>query len=344
MNNREFWFDTAGKPINAHGGGMLEYGGRFYWYGEHKTEGWAGRLAFHGVHCYESANLMDWRDCGIVLPVSDDPASPIVRGCRIERPKVIYCRTTGKFVMYFHSTDENHTIAKRGLAAADSPEGPFVFLGAARVNAGFAPLNMSAEEAAFPAGTIPPEPQLPNGENDEVKRYPIFRRDLAAGQMARDMNLFVDEDGTAYHIYSSEHNSTIHIAELTPDCLGWSGRYVRVLPCGWNEGMALFRRGDACHLLMSGCTSWEPNAARSASAPGVFGPWTPGGNPCRGPGAETTFGCQSSAVFRAGERWIAMFDRWNPASFDRSTYVWLEIRFLSDDGYRIDWTDEIQFG
>ena len=203
---------------------------------------------------------------------------------------------------------------------------------------------MSAEEAAFPAGTIPPEPQLPNGENDEVKRYPIFRRDLAAGQMARDMNLFVDEDGTAYHIYSSEHNSTIHIAELTPDCLGWSGRYVRVLPCGWNEGMALFRRGDACHLLMSGCTSWEPNAARSASAPAVFGPWTPGGNPCRGPGAETTFGCQSSAVFRAGERWIAMFDRWNPASFDRSTYVWLEIRFLSDGGYRIDWTDEIQFG
>ena len=235
MNNHEFWFDTAGKPINAHGGGMLEYGGRFYWYGEHKTEGWAGRLAFHGVHCYESANLMDWRDCGIVLPVSDDPASPIVRGCRIERPKVIYCRTTGKFVMYFHSTDENHTIAKRGLAAADSPEGPFVFLGAARVNAGFAPLNMSAEEAAFPAGTIPPEPQLPNGENDEVKRYPIFRRDLAAGQMARDMNLFVDEDGTAYHIYSSEHNSTIHIAELTPDCLGWSGRYVRVLPCGWKR-------------------------------------------------------------------------------------------------------------
>ena len=24
MNNREFWFDTAGKPINAHGGGMLD--------------------------------------------------------------------------------------------------------------------------------------------------------------------------------------------------------------------------------------------------------------------------------------------------------------------------------
>mgnify|MGYP000343887308 CR=1 FL=1 len=41
--------------------------------------------------------------------------------------------------------------------------------------------------------------------------------------MSRDMTLFVDDDGKAYHIYSSEENLTLHIAELTDDYLQHSG-------------------------------------------------------------------------------------------------------------------------
>jgi len=43
------------------------------------------------------------------------------------------------------------------------------------------------------------------------------------------MNLFVDDDGKAYHIYSSEENSTLHIAELDPTYTGYTGKYIRVL-------------------------------------------------------------------------------------------------------------------
>ena len=32
----EVWNDTAGKPINAHGGGILFHEGTYYWYGENK--------------------------------------------------------------------------------------------------------------------------------------------------------------------------------------------------------------------------------------------------------------------------------------------------------------------
>ncbi|HWJ25720.1 MAG TPA: family 43 glycosylhydrolase, partial [Flavisolibacter sp.] len=39
------------------------------------------------------------------------------------------------------------------------------------------------------------------------------------GNMSRDMNLFVDEDGTAYHIYSSRENYDMRIAQLTDDYL-----------------------------------------------------------------------------------------------------------------------------
>ena len=40
--------------------------------------------------------------------------------------------------------------------------------------------------------------------------------------MSRDMTLFVDDDGKGYHIYSSEDNLTLHIAELTEGPAGVS--------------------------------------------------------------------------------------------------------------------------
>ena len=33
----EIWSDSKGKPINAHGGGMLYYRKTYYWYGENKV-------------------------------------------------------------------------------------------------------------------------------------------------------------------------------------------------------------------------------------------------------------------------------------------------------------------
>src|SRR5438093_233104 len=64
------WPDDKGIHINAHGGGILEYAGVYYWFGEHKIEGDAGNFAQVGVHVYSSRNLIDWRDEGIALAVS----------------------------------------------------------------------------------------------------------------------------------------------------------------------------------------------------------------------------------------------------------------------------------
>jgi hypothetical protein len=96
------WPDANGVHINAHGGGIVQHQGIYYWFGEHKLEGTAGNRAQVGVHVYSSRNLSDWRDEGIALAVSADPMSEIVKGSIIERPKVIYNAHTGKFVMWFH--------------------------------------------------------------------------------------------------------------------------------------------------------------------------------------------------------------------------------------------------
>ncbi len=77
----EVWNDMNGVMINAHGGGLLRHGGRWWWHGEHKTAGDAGNRAQVGVHAYSSADLVNWRDEGVALAVSDDPTSPIARDC-----------------------------------------------------------------------------------------------------------------------------------------------------------------------------------------------------------------------------------------------------------------------
>ncbi len=147
----EVWLDNNGVAINAHGGGILYHDGRYYWFGEHKTEGEGGNRANIGVHCYSSKNLYDWRDEGIALAVDPEGSgSPIEKGCILERPKVIYNEQTGKFVMWFHLElkDRGYAAAMSGVAVSDNITGPYKFLNAGRVNAGVA----AQRERADPAG------------------------------------------------------------------------------------------------------------------------------------------------------------------------------------------------
>ena len=335
------WTDTDGAVINAHGGGILYDEGRYYWFGEHKTAGEAGNLAQVGVHCYSSENLYDWRDEGIALSVAPEGSgSPIEKGCILERPKVIRNARTGKYVMWFHLEPKGagYTGALSGVAVSDRATGPYTFLRAVRPDAGVYPTNAlpqhfgksRAAGMRFDGGSLPEHPDSLN----------LVGRDAAQGQMARDMTLFVDDDGRAYHIYSSEENSTLHISELTDDYLAHSGRYARFFAGRFMEAPALFKRGGRYYLMMSGCTGWAPNAARSAVAESIWGPWRELGNPCEGPGAETTYDSQSTFVVAVAgtDRYIYMGDRWNPADAADGRYVWLPVRF-GDDGFRVEWRD-----
>ena len=121
------WLDNNGRLINAHGGGILYHNGTYYWFGEHKGE--RSNSAWVGVTCYSSTDLYNWKDEGVALSVSKDQDSPIVEGCIIERPKVIFNEKTQKFVMYFHLELRNrgYDAANVGVAVSDNPTGPYRF-------------------------------------------------------------------------------------------------------------------------------------------------------------------------------------------------------------------------
>lgn len=349
----EIWSDDHGVHINAHGGGVLFHEGVYYWFGEHKIAGTAGNAAHVGVHVYASADLCNWRDAGIALAVTDDPASDIVRGCTLERPKVIFNPRTGRFVMWFHLElkGRGYAAARVGVAVAERPAGPYVFLRSFRPNAGCWPENATAAQKAAladPAAMAALAGRTFNGgENAELPQQPVLARDFAGGQMSRDMTLFVDDDGAAYHVCASEENSTLHISRLSDDFLSTSGRYVRVFENRWHEAPALCKHGGKYWMISSGCTGWAPNPARSAVAESMWGPWTELGNPAAGVnprnglGPELTFGAQSTFILPVHGRkdaFIAMFDIWQPDNAIDGRYVWLPMRFTGA-GFVVEWRD-----
>jgi len=345
----ELWLDNKGVPINAHGGGVLHHEARYYWYGEHKTEGEAGNRAQVGVHVYSSHNLYQWKDEGIALEVENDPGSDIARDCILERPKVIHNKTTGKFVMWFHlePNGTGYSSARSGIAVADQPTGPFHYVRSVRPNAGSWPMNvpdewkkpLNPEELAeikqrdFPGGPVP-----------HYSLQGTFQRDFAAGQMARDMNLFVDDDGAAYHLYSSEENGVLQVSQLSEDYLQPNGRYVRLFPGQFHEAPALMKRRGKYFLFTSGCTGWHPNPARLSIADSIWGPWMELGNPCVGNEEEkvTTFESQSTFILPVAGRtdaYIFMADRWRPKNAIDGRYVWLPVLFKDDRPF-LEWKNQ----
>lgn len=309
----QVWRDTAGNAIQAHGGGILFQGNRYYWYGEDRTPGGSGAVA-----CYSSTNLIDWEEQGVVLARSALPHAG-ERPTFVERPKVIFNPRTGKFIMWMHLEQRGYHYARAGIAISDQPTGAFQFLKAIR------PIT-----------------------NDFGFESPDPNHQKELGGTVRDMNLFVDDDGRAYVFYASENNWTMYVVRLDAEFTGpelpavENRTWARVLVRRMREAPAPFKYRNRYYLLTSACTGWKPNAADYAVANNALGPYESKGNPCKGPDADTTFGAQSTFVLPAAGhpgRFIFMADRWNPRDLPDSRYIWLPFTVHADGSFALPWRD-----
>jgi len=342
FNPGKLWLDTNGEHINAHGGGFLYDDNTYYWYGEHKISGKNGNKAVVGVRVYSSKDLYNWNNEGVALSVSDDRDSKLIKGCTIERPKVIYNKKTNKFVMWFHHElkDQGYKAALTGVAVSDHVTGPFKYIDSFRIHAGVLPQNFTEED--FENAEIISNR---NDENwkDKVINGAFFKRDFEGGQMSRDMTLFVDDDQTAYHITASEENQTLLISKLSEDYLSLTQEYVRVFPGGRNEAPAIFKKDGKYFMFSSGLTGWKPNPAKLAVSNSMMGNWKALGNPCKGTEEEkkTTFWSQSTYVIPVqgkNDAFIFAADRWQPENPIDGRYVWLPIRFENNVPF-LEWKD-----
>ena len=344
----EVWPDDKGEHINAHGGNVMYHEGTYYWYGENRPA--RGFTTEVGVGVYSSKDLMNWKNEGVALAVSETKGDVIERGCIMERPKVVYNPTTKKFVMLFHLElkGRGYEAARVGFAVSDTPTGPFEFIRSLRPNAGKWPKDftkrdikraMALDEAKYKEWWTPEWHRA-------VDQGLLLKRDLPGGQMSRDMTVFVDDDGTAYHIHSAEENLTLNIAELTPDYLDYTGRYIRLAPGGHNEAPTIFKRDGVYWMITSGCTGWDPNEARMFKSKSMWGPWEQLPSPFRGEDANKSFHTQGTYIFKieGTDQYIFMADRWIPRSLKNSRHIWLPIEYDTDGTPLLFWKDSWTIG
>ena len=134
------WLDTAGKPIQAHGGSILAADGAFWWYGENKEKTAGGNGIWHwGVRCYRSTDLYNWEDQGVIIPPDEsDETSSLHPSSMMDRPHILYNRRTGKYVCWLKIMEKNGEQTETVLTA-DRLTGPYTM-----VRKGLRPLGMSA--------------------------------------------------------------------------------------------------------------------------------------------------------------------------------------------------------
>jgi hypothetical protein len=119
------WFDSNRNIVNAHGACIVEDNGRYYLFGEYKSD---TANVFTGFSCYSSTDLVNWQLERIVLPQQKDG---LLSANRVgERVKVMRCPATGEYVMYMHCDDTSYNDPHIGYATCTTINGDYEFQGA----------------------------------------------------------------------------------------------------------------------------------------------------------------------------------------------------------------------
>ena len=126
VTNGTQFTDTSGNIVHAHGGGVLQVGSYYYWFGENRNTD----DTFKAVSAYRSTDLRTWEFRGDVLTQS---SASELQSAKIERPKVIYNASTGKFVMWMHKeTAADYGEARSAVASSSTVDGAYTYHGSFR--------------------------------------------------------------------------------------------------------------------------------------------------------------------------------------------------------------------
>ena len=120
----QLWCDTNGKPIQAHSPQIIVQNGIYYWYGENKERTVSGSNVWtYGIRAYRSTDFYNWEDLGLIIqPDTVNPLSPLHYSQTLDRPHILYNKTTGKWVCWIKSMDTDGYFV---ILPADSFEGPY---------------------------------------------------------------------------------------------------------------------------------------------------------------------------------------------------------------------------
>jgi len=268
------WYDTEGKPIQAHAGAILFAEGKFWWYGENK-EGITGRAQgerckyqHHGIRCYSSTDLYNWKDEGTIVPESDDESNPFHPTIIAERPHILYNEKTKKYVLWAKSARNGYKNGSFAVCVGDTLHA-LRYIG----DANSTPHCVGDFDLFIDGG----------------KAYAVFENPHSE-MILRELN----EDYTDF-------------AET------WTSHLPMEGPPMTREAPAYFVRNGRKFLITSGTTGYFPNPTIGYDVTDLHGEWKDLGLTCRNDVKRNSFHAQFSSVFKhptIPDLYIALGDRW----------------------------------
>jgi hypothetical protein len=118
--------DTTGALVHAHGGGVIQVGSYYYWFGEDRNPD----DTFRYISVWRSTDLKSWEFRNHVL---DQSSHPELQLANLERPKVIHNAATGQFVMWMHKENGlDYAEAKVAVAISSTVDGDYTYQGSFR--------------------------------------------------------------------------------------------------------------------------------------------------------------------------------------------------------------------
>lgn len=219
FRNGEPWLDTDGNVIHAHGGHMLHHDGWWYWYGEN-------RIGNNYVSCYRTKDFRSFEFRGNIittetptegyrvqtdLSLAGKNADGTIHKVNLERPKVLWCERTKKFVLWCHyENGVDYHDARCAVASSDYPDHGFVYHGSFNPFGDMArdcTLFMDGEDAYFTAASR---------DNRDLHVWKLTKDFMSVSKLVN--NLFQNESREAPAFFKKDGRYYL----LTSYCTGWA--------------------------------------------------------------------------------------------------------------------------
>ncbi len=142
------------------------------------------------------------------------------------------------------------------------------------------------------------------------ERFTFYGAINPEGDDTRDLNVYVDDDNSAYLIAAVHSNADLALYKLNEDWTGVERKLCNVNEGRWRELPSMLKVDGIYYLFSSGTAGWYPTQGMYNTATSIEGPWSP----LKTVGNTTTFSSQSGSVSRLKD---------GSTNYIMSTYRWM---------------------
>ncbi len=146
------------------------------------------------------------------------------------------------------------------------------------------------------------------------------------GVKSRDCNIFIDNDGTAYFISTTEENRHLGLFRLSDDYLSATS-HTQLFAWQSREAPAIVRIGPRYFMFSSACSGWDPNQCKLSHTTDLRSGWSGLANV----GNANSFDTQAAAILEVkgtkATTYLYVGDRWQDPGLPESKTIVFPVSF-----------------